>query len=117
MSILEEKRTVSIACDNQTSATFTICRGTEKYIGSECKILTSFTISNIPPLPKSQGEIDVFFKINGSGCLEIRAKMKNADVQGELKTVINLSDYCAALEDIVEEYCHYSSIFFNGKQK
>ena len=70
---IEESRKFETNHDNQTEILIRVFEGEEKTVDKNKK-LGEFNLINLPEKPKGEVKIDVFFKINVNGILEVTAK-------------------------------------------
>ncbi len=68
----EETNQFKTSTDNQKTILIRVYEGEEKTVDKNRK-LGEFKLMNLPPKPKGQVRIDVFFKINENGILEVSA--------------------------------------------
>ena len=68
----EETNQFKTSTDNQKTILIRVYEGEEKTVDKNRK-LGEFKLMNLPPKPKGQVKINVFFKINENGILEIKA--------------------------------------------
>ncbi|MCC5876585.1 MAG: molecular chaperone DnaK [Candidatus Sumerlaeia bacterium] len=68
----EATRKFTTVVDNQTSVLVHVLQG-ERAIASENRSLASFRLTGIPPMPKELAEIEVHFRIDADGILEVSA--------------------------------------------
>lgn len=71
----EKSQVFSTAADNQTSVEIHILQG-EREMAKDNKTLGRFILDNLPPAPRGIPQIEVTFKIDANGILNVTAKDK-----------------------------------------
>ncbi len=69
----EKKETFSTAADNQTEVTIHVLQG-EREFAKDNRTLGRFNLTGIPPAPRGVPQIEVAFKIDANGILNVSAK-------------------------------------------
>ncbi|MGC9453513.1 MAG: molecular chaperone DnaK [Phycisphaerae bacterium] len=69
----EKKETFSTAADNQTEVTIHVLQG-EREFAKDNRTLGRFNLTGIPPAPRGVPQIEVTFKIDANGILNVSAK-------------------------------------------
>jgi len=69
----EKKETFSTAADNQTEVTIHVLQG-EREFASDNRTLGRFNLTDLPPAPRGLPQIEVTFKIDANGILNVHAK-------------------------------------------
>ncbi len=69
----EKKETCSTAADNQTEVTVHVLQG-EREFAADNRTLGRFNLTGIPPAPRGVPQIEVSFKIDANGILNVSAK-------------------------------------------
>jgi molecular chaperone DnaK len=69
----EKKETFSTAADNQTEVTVHVLQG-EREFARDNRSLGQFNLTGIPPAPRGMPQIEVTFKIDANGILNVSAK-------------------------------------------
>ena len=69
----EKKEIFSTASDNQPSVTINVLQG-ERDIAKDNRLLGKFDLNDIPPAPRGVPQIEVTFKIDVNGILNVHAK-------------------------------------------
>ncbi len=69
----EKKETFSTAADNQTEVTIHVLQG-EREFANDNRTLGRFNLTGIPPAPRGVPQIEVAFKIDANGILNVSAK-------------------------------------------
>lgn len=73
----EEQKTFTTAVDNQTQVTVHVLQG-ERAMAKDNKTLGQFVLSDIPPAPAGTPQIEVTFKIDADGILQVSAEDKGS---------------------------------------
>ena len=87
----EETEQFKTAKDNQKTILIKIYEGEEKTVDKNRK-LGEFKLMNLPEKPKGEVKIDVFFKINENGILEVSANEKGKEENYNTIKIINLKE-------------------------
>jgi len=74
----------STADDNQNAVTIHVLQG-EREVASGNKSLGQFNLSDIPPAPRGQPQIEVTFDIDANGILHVSAKDKATGKENKIK--------------------------------
>ena len=69
----EKKQTFSTAADNQPSVEINVLQG-DREMANDNKSLGKFNLTGIPPAPRGVPQIEVTFKIDANGILNVSAK-------------------------------------------
>ena len=69
----EKKETFSTAADNQTAVTINVLQG-EREFAKDNRMLGTFNLTDLPPAPRGVPQIEVTFKIDVNGILNVSAK-------------------------------------------
>jgi molecular chaperone DnaK len=89
----EKKETFSTASDNQPAVTINVLQG-EREFAKDNRLLGTFNLTDLPPAPRGVPQIEVTFKIDVNGILNVTAKdlgtQKEANI--EVKGSGGLSD-------------------------
>jgi molecular chaperone DnaK len=78
----------STADDNQNAVTIQVLQG-EREMASANKSLGQFNLSDIPPAPRGQPQIEVTFDIDANGILHVSAKDKNTGKENKITIKAN----------------------------
>ncbi len=89
----EKKETFSTAADSQTTVTIRVLQG-EREFAKDNRLLGEFNLSDIPPAPRGVPQIEVTFKIDVNGILNVKAVDKGTSKEAsiEVKGSGGLSD-------------------------
>ena len=92
----------STAEDNQSAVTVHVLQG-ERELAKDNKSLGQFNLSDIPPAPRGQPQIEVTFDIDANGILKVSAKDKASGKEQaiEIKASSGLSD--AEVEQMIKD--------------
>ncbi len=84
----EATRRYTTVVDNQSSVMVHVLQG-ERAIAAENRTLARFRLTGIPPMPKELPEIEVTFRIDANGILEVGAM----DLTSGVNTGVQMEDY------------------------
>jgi len=89
----EKTETFTTAADNQTEVTIHVLQG-ERQFAKDNRTLGQFNLTGIAPAPRGMPQVDVTFKIDANGILNVEAKDKatNKSQSIEIKGSTGLSD-------------------------
>jgi molecular chaperone DnaK (HSP70) len=71
------------AADNQTAILINIYQG-ERELTKDCRLLGTFKLSGIPPMPAQFAQVDVTFLVNQDGMLTVSAKELRSGAQAQV---------------------------------
>lgn len=71
------------AADNQTAIVLNIYQG-ERELTRDCRLLGTFTLSGIPPMPAQFPQVDVTFTVNQDGLLTVTAREQRSGVEAKV---------------------------------
>lgn len=93
----EATRSFTTVVDNQQSVLVHVLQG-ERARAVENRSLAKFRLTSIPPMPKELPEIEVTFRIDANGILEVSA----VDLTSGISTGIAVEDYgaCAPMSEV-----------------
>jgi molecular chaperone DnaK len=80
----EKLETFSTAADNQPSVTINVLQG-ERPTARDNRLLGTFNLEGIPPAPRGMPQIEVKFKIDVNGILEVSATDKGTGKKADIK--------------------------------
>ena len=69
--------------DNQTAILLNIYQG-ERELTKDCRLLGTFKLSGIPPMPAQFAQVDVTFLVNQNGMLTVTAKELRSGAQAQV---------------------------------
>jgi len=94
----EKSEVFSTAADNQTEVTIHVLQG-EREMAKDNRSLGQFNLSGIPPAPRGTPQIEVTFKIDANGILNVSAK----DKQTGKEQSIEITGSTGLSEDEIEK--------------
>ncbi len=105
---VEKKQIFSTAADNQTAVEVHVLQG-EREMASDNKTLGKFILDGIPPAPRGVPQVEVTFKIDANGILNVEAVDKATDKKQNItiKASTNLEE--DEVEKMVEEAAKHAS--------
>jgi molecular chaperone DnaK len=80
----EKKEVFSTASDNQNAVTIVVLQG-ERPMASDNRVLGRFDLTGIAPAPRGVPQVEVAFKIDANGILEVSATDKATGKKQEIK--------------------------------
>ncbi len=80
----EKKEVFSTATDNQNAVTIVVLQG-ERPMASDNRVLGRFDLTGIAPAPRGVPQVEVAFKIDANGILEVSATDKATSKKQEIK--------------------------------
>lgn len=80
----QKKQIFSTAADNQPAVTIRVLQG-ERKMANDNKEIGRFDLSDIPPSPRGQPQIEVSFDIDADGLLHVSAKDKASGKEQKIK--------------------------------
>jgi molecular chaperone DnaK len=80
----EKKETFSTATDNQNAVTIVVLQG-ERPMAQDNRVLGRFDLTGITPAPRGVPQVEVAFKIDANGILEVSATDKATGKKQEIK--------------------------------
>ena len=80
----EKKETFSTAADNQSAVTINVLQG-EREMARDNRLLGNFNLNDLPPAPRGVPQIEVTFKIDVNGILQVSAKDLGTGKEANIK--------------------------------
>jgi len=80
----EKTETFTTAADGQTQVEVHVVQG-EREMATDCRSLTRFHLEGIPPAPRSVPKIDVTFKLDADGILNVTARDQASGKQSSVR--------------------------------
>lgn len=80
----DKSQVFSTAEDNQTAVTIRVFQG-EREMAAHNKLLGQFDLVGIPPAPRGMPQIEVTFKIDANGMVEVSAKDKATNKEQQIR--------------------------------
>lgn len=80
---VEKSQTFSNTADNQRQVEVKVYEG-ERPLVSQCQCLGTFTLTDIPPMPRGKVRITVTFGVNADGILVVSAEEESAGKKGTI---------------------------------
>lgn len=99
---VEKKQVFSTAADNQPAVEVHVLQG-EREMASDNKTLGKFILDGIPPAPRGVPQIEVTFKIDANGILNVTALDKATNKKQDITITASTSLSDEEVEGMVEE--------------
>ncbi len=80
----EKSQTFSTAADNQPAVTVEVYQG-ERPMADDNRKIGNFDLTGIPPAPRGVPQIEITYKLNADGILNVSAKDKGTGKQADIK--------------------------------
>jgi len=103
----EKKETFTTAADNQTAVEVHILQG-ERPMASDNKTLARFVLEGIPPAPRGVPKIEVTYKIDANGILNVSARDTATGKEQKVTITASTSLSDEEVEKLVEESKKYA---------
>lgn len=103
----EKTQIFSTAADNQTSVEIHVLQG-EREMAKDNKTLGRFILDNIPPSPRGIPQIEVTFKIDANGILQVKAKDKATSKEQSITITASTQLDDSEVENLVKEAGKYA---------
>ena len=111
----EKSQVFSTAEDNQPGVSVRVFQGERKMV-KDNKLLGEFELTNIPPAPRGKPQIEVIFKIDVDGTINVSAKDKSTNKEQSIK--INKPGLTEEeIQNMVSEAEKYASADKDKKEK
>ncbi len=98
----EKSQIFSTASDNQTSVEIHVLQG-EREMAKDNKTLGRFILDNIPPAPRGVPQIEVTFKIDANGILNVTAKDKASGKEQSITITASTQLDDSEVDNLVKE--------------
>lgn len=112
----EKTQVFSTAADNQTSVEIHVLQG-EREMAKDNKTLGRFMLDGIPPAPRGIPQIEVTFKIDANGILNVSAKDKATGKQQSITITASTQLDDSEVEELVKEAAAKASEDKAAKEK
>jgi Fe-S protein assembly chaperone HscA len=103
------------AADNQTAILLNIYQG-ERELTKDCRLLGTFKLSGIPPMPAQFAKVDVTFLVNQDGMLTVSAKEERSGAQAEVTVRPAHGLTRAEVEELVTESIEHAEEDFTARR-
>jgi molecular chaperone DnaK len=98
----EKSQEFSTAADNQPAVTVEVYQG-ERPMAEDNRKLGNFDLTGLPPAPRGVPKIEVTFKINADGLLNVTAKDKGTGKQADIKITASTGLSDKEIEKMVKD--------------
>ncbi len=113
---VEKKQIFSTAADSQTAVEVHILQG-EREMAADNKTLGKFILDGIPPAPRGIPQVEVTFKIDANGILNVTAKDKATNKEQHITITASTSLSDDEINKMVEEAAKHASEDKKKKEK
>lgn len=112
----EKSQVFSTAADNQTAVEIHVLQG-EREMASDNKTLGKFILDGIPPAPRGVPQVEVTFKIDANGILNVSAKDKATGKEQSITITASTHMDEQEIEKMVEEASKHAAEDKKKKEK
>ncbi len=112
----EKSQVFSTAADNQPAVEIHVLQG-ERQMAADNKTLGKFILDGIPPAPRGVPQIEVSFKIDANGILNVSAKDKASGKEQSITITASTHMDDSEIDRMVEEAAKYASEDKKKKEK
>jgi Fe-S protein assembly chaperone HscA len=103
------------AADNQTAILLNIYQG-ERELTKDCRLLGTFKLSGIPPMPAQFAKVEVTFLVNQDGMLTVTAKEERSGAQAQVTVRPAHGLSRAEVEELVTESIEHAEADFTTRR-
>ena len=103
------------AADNQTAILLNIYQG-ERELVKDCRLLGTFKLAGIPPMPAQFAQVDVTFLVDQNGLLTVSANELRSSVQAQVTVQPAHGLTGAEVEQLVEESIAHAADDFTTRR-
>jgi Fe-S protein assembly chaperone HscA len=101
--------------DNQTAIVLNIYQG-ERELTKDCRLLGTFKLSGIPPMPTQFAQVEVLFLVNHDGILTVSAKELRSGAQAQVTVQPAHGLTQAEVDELVNESIEHAQEDFTARQ-
>ena len=98
----EKSQTFSTAADNQPAVTVEVYQG-ERPMADDNRKIGNFDLAGIPPAPRGVPQIEITYKLNADGILNVSAKDKGTGKQSDIKITASTGLSDKEIEKMVKD--------------
>jgi Fe-S protein assembly chaperone HscA len=101
--------------DNQTAILLNIYQG-ERELTKDCRLLGTFKLSGIPPMPAQFAQVDVTFLVNQDGMLTVTAREERSGAQAQVTVRPAHGMTREEVDQLVEESIEHAEADFTARR-